>query len=155
VHDLLREVVPTVEPLARKNGNRFVVNAPEAAASVVVDQVKFRQSLLNLLSNACKFTENGTVELEVERRQVEGREWVEWSVRDTGIGIAPEQRHKLFQSFSQVDSSATRRFGGTGLGLAISQKFCQLMGGHISVESEPGHGAVFTIHLPAAGNDEG
>ncbi|MBS1875116.1 MAG: HAMP domain-containing protein [Acidobacteria bacterium] len=148
VDSLIRDVTATVEPLAKRNGNRLVVHSGYQGL-VQLDALKFRQSLLNLLSNACKFTENGTVEIEVERRPEQDREWVEWRVRDTGIGIAPEDMRKLFHSFSQVDSSATRRFGGTGLGLAISQRLCQMMGGHITVKSEPGQGSEFTIRMPA------
>ena len=147
VENLVREVAATVEPLARRNGNRLVVRT-EYQGAVAVDAMKFRQSLLNLLSNACKFTENGTVELEVERKADRDKDWVEWRVRDTGIGIAPEDIRKLFQAFSQVDSSATRKFGGTGLGLAISQRFCQMMGGSIRVKSALGQGSEFTIRMP-------
>ena len=137
-----------IGPLARKNNNRFVVEAGDRDYQTEVDPMRFRQSLLNLLSNACKFTENGTVTLSVDERLEDEKPWVCWTVRDTGPGIAPEDLGKLFRSFSQVDSSATRKHGGTGLGLAISQRFCQLMGGRISVESKPGAGSAFTIHLP-------
>ena len=113
-----------------------------------VDPLRFRQSLFNLLSNACKFTENGTITLEVERELVDGHDWVNWHVRDTGIGIAPDDQKRLFQSFSQVDSSATRKYSGTGLGLAISRDLCRKMGGDITVESELGAGSTFTIRLP-------
>ncbi len=147
VQSMIRDVASTVEPLARRNGNRLVIH--EGYRGVVhLDALKFRQSLLNLLSNACKFTENGTVELEVETRPDSQGSWLEWRVRDSGIGIAPADTSKLFQAFSQVDSSATRKFGGTGLGLAISQRFCQLMGGEITVQSECGKGSTFTISVP-------
>jgi signal transduction histidine kinase len=155
VSDVVREVIPTVEPLAKKNGNTFLVDAGSVEGTVEADPMRFRQSLLNLLSNACKFTENGTIRLEVERSRANGKEWIDCHVTDTGIGIAPENMAKLFQSFSQVDSSAKRRHGGTGLGLAISQRFCQLMGGEITVDSEVGKGATFTLRLPAAGEDTG
>ena len=151
VADLVREAAQTAEPLARRNGNRFVVEEGCPEGAMVVDAMKFRQSLLNLLSNACKFTENGRVTLAVERRARDGSQWICWEVRDTGIGIPGESLHKLFQSFSQVDSSATRKYGGTGLGLAISQRFCQMMGGHITVESQAGHGSIFTIYIPVRG----
>ena len=150
IRDLVAEVAQTIEPLARKNRNRFVVETGQAAGTVVVDAVKFRQSLLNLLSNACKFTENGHVSLKVDRYETDGRRWVRWSVKDTGIGISLENQEKLFRPFTQVDSSATRKYGGTGLGLAISQRFCQMMGGHITVESARGQGSTFTIHVPDA-----
>ena len=115
-----------------------------------VDPMRFRQSLLNLLSNACKFTENGIVTLTLDQRMEQEKPWVCWTVSDTGPGIASGDLDKLFKSFSQIDSSATRKHGGTGLGLAISQRFCQMMGGRISVESEPGIRTAFTIHLPIA-----
>jgi CheY-like chemotaxis protein len=100
------------------------------------------------LSNACKFTENGMVDLDVTQSEVDGEPWTHWRVRDTGIGISETQRDKLFLSFSQVDQSTTREYGGTGLGLAISQRLCQMMGGYIDVQSQPGQGSAFTIHLP-------
>jgi signal transduction histidine kinase len=141
---LVREARETAEPLARKNRNRLEIHYEERGETMLADPVKFRQSLFNLLSNACKFTENGVITLEVERQQQE----VLWHVRDTGIGIDAEQQHRLFQSFSQVDSSATRKYGGTGLGLAISQRLCQLMGGEITLASAPGAGSTFTIRMP-------
>jgi signal transduction histidine kinase/FixJ family two-component response regulator len=150
VGTLVDDAHATTEPLARKNGNRLVVKCEDRRAAMYTDLIKFRQSLLNLLSNACKFTENGTITLEVRQTAIDGREWFEWAVSDTGIGIPSEQMHKLFRSFSQVDSSSTRKHGGTGLGLNISQRLCELMGGSISAESEPGVGSRFTIRLPVA-----
>ena len=144
VSALVTEARETAEPLARKNRNRFEIRYEDRGDTIMADPVKFRQSLFNLLSNACKFTENGTVTLEVERQ----RDQLLWHVRDTGIGIAPEQQHRLFQSFSQVDSSATRKYGGTGLGLSISQRLCQMMDGEITVHSAPGQGSTFTIRMP-------
>lgn len=149
VGSIVHDVVSTIEPLAKGNGNRLLVHN-HYDGIVEIDAIKFRQSLLNLLSNACKFTENGTVELEVESHPERGREWIEWRVKDSGIGIAARDMDKLFQAFSQVDSSATRKYGGTGLGLAISQRFCQLMGGQISVQSELGKGSTFVIRMPRA-----
>jgi signal transduction histidine kinase len=108
------------------------------------------QSLLNLLSNACKFTEQGTISLTITREEETGRDYIGWQVRDTGIGIDRENLNRLFHAFSQVDSSVTRKHGGTGLGLAISQRLCRLMGGEITVESCPGQGSTFTIRMPAA-----
>ncbi len=148
VKDIIQEAVNTVEPLAKRNNNRLVVAPEPPAETMRTDLVKFRQSLFNLLSNACKFTENGTVSLELEKEVVDGEDWICWSVRDTGAGIAPRDLSKLFRSFSQVDNSSTRKHGGTGLGLAISQRFCQLMGGDITVTSEPGTGSTFTIRVP-------
>lgn len=141
---LVTEARETAEPLARKNRNQLEIRYAECGETMLADPVKFRQSLFNLLSNACKFTENGVVTLEVERED----NAVLWHVRDTGIGINAEQQNRLFQSFSQVDSSATRKYGGTGLGLAISQRLCQLMGGEITLQSAPGAGSTFTIRMP-------
>jgi CheY-like chemotaxis protein len=135
-------------PLASKNGNHLTVHCAPGLPAMHVDVGKFRQSLYNLLSNACKFTRNGTIRVEVVPVIADGLEAIEWRVSDTGIGIAPDQMHMLFQPFSQVDASATRDYGGTGLGLAISQGFCELMGGKITVASKPGQGSTFTIRLP-------
>jgi signal transduction histidine kinase len=146
---MIDDVVSTVEPLARRNANSIVSACRTVHASMPADLMKFRQSLLNLLSNACKFTDNGTVTLEVSDAQENGRPWLHWNVRDTGIGIDPAQAEKLFRPFSQVDSSTTRKYGGTGLGLAISQRFCELMGGRITCESVAGKGSTFCIHMPA------
>ncbi|MCW5982376.1 MAG: HAMP domain-containing protein [Bryobacteraceae bacterium] len=145
IGDMIRDTMMTVEPLAAKNGNTLVVRRDESATLMYADVIRFRQSLLNLLSNACKFTKKGTVTLEVDR---DSEDWLVWRVRDTGIGIAPENQTKLFQSFSQVDSSYSRRYEGSGLGLAISRKLCQMMGGDIQVESEVGAGSTFTIRVP-------
>ena len=112
------------------------------------DVTKVRQILLNLLSNACKFTDHGTVSLDVDRMTTAGQEWIQFRVSDTGIGISTEQQENLFQEFTQADISISRKYGGTGLGLAISHRFVQLMKGRIMVESTPGQGAVFTVHLP-------
>ncbi|MCP5111175.1 MAG: hybrid sensor histidine kinase/response regulator, partial [bacterium] len=148
VRKLIEEVVNTIRPLAAQNSNELEVVCTAGDANLYADSMRFRQSLLNLMGNACKFTENGTVTLEVEREKVRGRECMYWHVRDTGIGISPENQKKLFQAFTQVDSSTTRTHGGTGLGLAISQRFCRLMGGEITVESEPGKGSTFSICIP-------
>jgi hypothetical protein len=109
---------------------------------------EMRQALLNLMSNANKFTERGTITIDARKGQEEGRDWVTIAVADTGIGMTAEQIGKLFQEFSQADASTTRKYGGTGLGLAISKRFCQMMGGDIAVESEVGRGSTFTIRLP-------
>ncbi len=151
VGPVLEEVAGTVEPMARKNGNRVVVETSPEDLWVRADRGRFRQSLLNLASNACKFTENGVVTLSAALSP-RGSEECDIHVRDTGIGIAESEIAKLFEAFVQVDSSHTRRHGGTGLGLAISRKFCRLMSGDIRVQSAPGQGSVFTISLPAAQN---
>ncbi len=148
VESVVDSVAATVGLLAAKNGNSLSVNR-QTGGSFVTDVTRFRQSLLNLLGNACKFTQNGRVTLRVRRESSGGREWMCWDVIDTGVGISPEEREKLFKPFSQVDSSATRKHGGTGLGLVISQKLCMLMGGGIEFESEPGKGSRFTIRIPA------
>jgi len=112
------------------------------------DQTRLRQSLLNLASNANKFTEKGTVTIAARQGQEDGRDWITLAVTDTGIGMTPEQMGRLFQEFSQASSTTASKYGGTGLGLVISRRFCQMMGGDITVESEVGHGSTFTIRLP-------
>jgi len=112
-----------------------------------VDPMRLRQILLNLLSNACKFTKQGEVALRA-RRMVDGREWIELTVADTGIGMTAEQQAKLFEEFSQADAATAQRFGGTGLGLAITRKLARIMGGDVTVTSEPGKGSAFTVRLP-------
>ena len=113
--------------------------------------MRLRQILLNLLSNSCKFTKHGEVALRV-RRVIDGREWVEFAVSDTGIGMTVEQLARMFEEFSQADSLTARRYGGTGLGLAITRKLARMMGGDVTVTSEPGKGSVFTVRLPRSGN---
>jgi PAS domain S-box-containing protein len=148
VEAIVRDVVTTIQPLAQKNANKLEVHTASGIGSMHADLTKVRQSLFNLLSNACKFTEGGLVRLEVGRDPRESG-WLTFRVSDTGIGMTPEHLAKLFKPFSQVDPSATRRFGGSGLGLAITRHFCQAMGGDIAVESRVGVGSTFTIRLPA------
>ena len=119
-----------------------------AIGSIHADQIRLRQSLLNLASNANKFTEKGTITIAADQGQENGRTWITLTVADTGIGMTPHQMSKLFQEFSQASSATTSKYGGTGLGLAISRRFCQMMGGDITVESAPGRGSTFTIRLP-------
>jgi signal transduction histidine kinase len=145
---LLHDVLSTAEVLAKRNRNKLFQIEPIWHGAMLVDPLRFRQCLLNLISNSCKFTEDGVISIAVEQGFEAGQPWILWKVRDTGVGISPENRAKLFRSFSQVDSSATRRFGGSGLGLAISQQLCQAMGGFIRVESEVGQGSTFTIYIP-------
>jgi signal transduction histidine kinase len=145
---LIDGVVKTIEPLAAKNENRVAINCEGAIGSLYADQMRLRQALLNLLSNASKFTERGTISVDARHGQENGCDWVTIAVTDTGIGMTPEQMGRLFQEFSQADASTTRKYGGTGLGLAISKRFCQMMGGDIAVESEVGRGSTFTIRLP-------
>ena len=149
VGPLIEDVAGTVRPLVEKNGNRFEVRCPEGIGTLREDVTKVRQVLLNLLSNAAKFTEKGVVTLEVNREWTAEEEWVVFTVSDTGIGMTPEQRERLFEPFVQADAATMRKYGGTGLGLAISRKYCQLMGGDIRVETTRGKGSVFTVRLPA------
>jgi signal transduction histidine kinase len=145
---VIKDVATTIEPMAAKNGNRLLIDCPADLGAIHADQTRFRQSLLNLASNASKFTENGTVTIAARQEHENGRAWVAFAVADTGIGMTPEQIGRLFQEFSQVSSASASKYGGTGLGLVISRRFCQMMGGDIMVESEPGHGSTFTIRLP-------
>ncbi len=148
IRTLVQDAVQTVQPMAEKNGNRLIVHCPEDLGRMHADVTRVRQVVLNLLSNACKFTENGEVTLEGTRDRVDGHDWIRISVSDTGIGLTPEQMGKLFQEFSQADSSTTRKYGGTGLGLAISRRLCRMMDGDIDVESTTGKGSTFTVRLP-------
>src|SRR6202048_3150214 len=145
---LINGVVKTIEPLAAKNENRVAVSCDGAIGTLHADSMRLRQALLNLMSNANKFTERGTISVDARHGQENGHDWVTIAVADTGIGMMPEQMGKLFHEFSQADASTTRKYGGTGLGLAISKRFCQMMGGDITVESVHGHGSTFTIRLP-------
>jgi GAF domain-containing protein/CheY-like chemotaxis protein len=145
---LIEDVAKTIEPMATKNGNRIVVDCQTDLGTAHADQTRFRQALLNLASNANKFTEKGTVTMTAEAQRLEGRDWITIGVTDTGIGMTQEQMGRLFQEFSQADASTTRKYGGTGLGLAISRHFCRMMGGDITVESKPGEGSTFMIRLP-------
>jgi PAS domain S-box-containing protein len=149
VATMIQDVVTTIQPLVTKNANTLVVQGIAELGVMRADLTKVRQSLFNLLSNACKFTERGTITLVVSREPGEGGDWVSLRVRDTGIGMTPDQQQKLFQAFSQADASTTRRYGGTGLGLVITKYFCQMLGGDIMVESQVGRGSTFTIRLPA------
>src|SRR5262245_30548373 len=144
----IEDVAKTVEPMATNNANRMVIDCAPDLGTIHADQTRFRQALLNLASNANKFTENGTVTIAARAQQLDGREWITIAVTDTGIGMTEEQMGRLFQEFSQADASTSRKYGGTGLGLAISRHFCRLMGGDITVESKPGEGSTFMIRLP-------
>jgi signal transduction histidine kinase len=124
------------------------VQCADNLGTMQADLTKVRQALFNLLSNACKFTKQGAVALEVTRQAEDGAEWITFRVSDSGIGMTPTQMGKLFQAFSQAEASTARQYGGTGLGLAITKRFCQMMGGDVTVESEVGKGATFTIRLP-------
>jgi PAS domain S-box-containing protein len=151
VREMVRDVATTVRPLVEKNANRLDVACDDGVGTMRSDLVKVRQALLNLLSNATKFTERGTITLTVAReRNGGGSDWMVFRVADSGIGMTPEQMAKLFEAFSQAEASTSRKYGGTGLGLAITQRFCQMMGGDVQVASDPGKGSTFTVRLPAA-----
>jgi signal transduction histidine kinase/CheY-like chemotaxis protein len=154
VRNMIRDVEAIIIPLVEKNGNTLKVDCLQEPGTMRADLSKVRQGLFNLLSNACKFTSCGEVGLQVQRECSEGKEWLLFCVRDTGIGITPEQIDKLFKAFSQADSSTSRKFGGTGLGLNITRSFCRLMGGDVTVKSEFGKGSTFTIRLPASPSEE-
>jgi signal transduction histidine kinase/CheY-like chemotaxis protein len=149
VSEVVGAAVAMVRPLIVKNGNSFELVLEDELGEMHADLTRVRQILLNLLSNASKFTSEGKITLSVRRQYEARREWITFAVRDTGIGMTVEQRRRLFQPFTQADASTTRKYGGTGLGLNITQRFCKLMGGSIEVESEPGVGSVFTARLPA------
>lgn len=167
IETLIWEVVTTIEPLLSKNGNTLTVKCADEIGTAQLDLTKVRQCLLNLLSNATKFTHQGTIIFSVSKDEVQehGKQrmkvppssfvnnqssWIIFSITDTGIGMSPEQVSRVFQPFTQADSSTTRHYGGTGLGLTITQKFCQMMGGDITVTSELNHGSTFSIYLPAS-----
>ena len=171
VAKLVKEVAATVQPLVAKKGNTLEVECPADVGSMRSDQTKVRQVLFNLLSNACKFTEKSVITLRVkkEERRMQNAEsgqrakgasilhssfcLLHFSVSDTRIGMTAEQTGKLFEAFSQADASTNRKYGGTGLGLAISRKFCQMLGGDITVQSEAGKGSTFTATLPVEARD--
>ena len=145
---LIADVIKTIEPLATKNSNKVAVQCDSGIGTMQADQMRLRQALLNLMSNANKFTDRGTISIEARQGQENGRDWITLAVADTGIGMTAEQMGQLFQEFSQASSSTASKYGGTGLGLVISRRFCQMMGGDITVESEPGRGSTFTIRVP-------
>jgi len=146
---LIDEISATAQPLMKKNSNRLSIERSQHLGSAHQDLTKLRQTLLNLLSNAAKFTHEGTITLHVNRTEQAGVEWLSFAVSDTGIGIAEDKIERVFEEFAQADDSTTRDYGGTGLGLAISQRFCKLLGGDLSVHSELGEGSTFTIRIPA------
>jgi len=149
--DLLNEVIATIRPVTEKKHNHLALQIDQSLGSMYADVTKTRQILFNLLSNAAKFTEHGHLHLKIFRRrhEINAEEWITFRISDDGIGMTPEQQKKLFQPFTQVDASTTRRFGGTGLGLTITKQFVEMMQGHITVDSEFGEGTCFTVELPA------
>ena len=148
VAGMINDVASTLKPLVDKNANTLQVHLAADLGAMHADLTKVRQSLFNLLSNASKFTEKGTITLKAEPVFKDGARWIAFRVADTGIGMTPEQLDKLFQPFVQADSSTSRKYGGTGLGMTITQLFVKMMGGEMSVASEPGAGTTFTVLLP-------
>jgi signal transduction histidine kinase len=149
LNEMVHEVIANVQPMVAEKGNKLVVKCPSGLGMVSTDQTKLRQAALNLMSNAAKFTENGTIILSVQRRKSQAGDWIEIQVQDSGIGIAQSDIGRLFQNFGQANSATSSKYGGTGLGLALSQKFCALMGGGISATSQLSHGSCFSIRVPA------
>ena len=148
IFELVQSIVNISLLLVKKNENTLEVSCSENIGNMVADMTRVRQSLFNLLSNAAKFTKNGKIYLSVTKIRDSQGTWVSFRVRDTGIGIAKDKMDKIFEQFSQADSSTTKEYGGTGLGLTLTKQFCDLMNGDISVQSEPGKGAEFIIVLP-------
>jgi signal transduction histidine kinase/DNA-binding response OmpR family regulator len=152
---LLDEVVSTTQPLAKNNGNKIDIHRSGRLGQVRSDATKLRQILLNLISNATKFTKNGHISVYTSSDKVGDRDWFTFEIQDSGIGMTAEQLKRLFQPFSQADGSTTRKYGGTGLGLAITKRFCEMLGGDISVVSKAGHGTTFSVRLPAIVRETG
>jgi signal transduction histidine kinase len=148
IREMLNDVTATMQPVAKKNGNDLVVDIDPALGRMQADPTKVRQALFNLLGNACKFTRNGHIELQATREVLPSGPWVCFRVKDSGIGMTPDQSRRVFEPFTQADASTSRKYGGTGLGLTISRRFCELMGGSVHVESEMGKGTTFSIRLP-------
>ena len=149
VEEMLSDIASTAVPLVEKQGNELTLDSHLPLGKMTTDLTKLRQALLNLISNAAKFTKNGQVTLATQCKTIAGQQWIEFQVTDTGIGIAEDKQGILFDEFTQADDSTTRNYGGTGLGLAITKRFCEMLGGTISVKSQLGQGATFTILLPA------
>ncbi|MCH8801934.1 MAG: hypothetical protein IH963_13615, partial [Chloroflexi bacterium] len=149
VEPMVQDVATTMQTLVEKNSNTLEIYCPDSVGSIHADTTKIRQCLFNLLSNASKFTEKGTISLTVNRYSDDGRDWINFAVGDTGIGMTEEQMGRLFEAFAQAEASTRRNYGGTGLGLAITRHFCEMMGGTVLVESEAGKGSTFTMKLPA------
>ena len=140
--------IGSIRPIAVQSGNSLTIDLDPRLGEMRGDSTRLRQCLLNLLSNACKFTEKGRIEVNAcELENLDG--WLSFSVSDTGIGMTPEQQARVFDAFVQADASTSANYGGTGLGLAICHEFCELMGGTITVDSEPGKGSTFTVVIPS------
>ena len=151
---LIDDITETISPIASENRNTLTRSSHLDTLEIYTDKIRLKQILLNMLSNACKFTNNGNITLEIYNQSDEGNPWIYFKITDTGIGITEEQLQKLFNEFTQADSSTTREYGGTGLGLVISQRFCRLMGGDIEVSSVYKEGSVFTVKLPVTQNPD-
>jgi len=146
--EIINDVVSIISPLVSKNSNELKVNLDQNFDTMYSDLTKIRQILFNILSNSSKFTDNGSITLDATQELFNGKKWINFQVSDTGIGMTGDQQEKLFRVFSQAEASMMKRYGGTGLGLALSKRYCNLLGGNISVESEYGMGTTFTIKLP-------
>jgi len=149
LNKMVQEVIANVQPLVSERKNKLVVRCPDGIGMVSTDATKLRQAALNLISNAAKFTDGGTITMSVQRRKSQAGDWIEIQVRDTGIGIAPSDMSRLFQNFGQASRATSNKYGGTGLGLALSQRLCAMLGGGISATSELGRGSCFTIRVLA------
>jgi signal transduction histidine kinase len=148
INDLLNGVKDISSTLTAKNANTLVIEAPKEAGTMTTDLTKVRQSILNFVSNAAKFTEKGTITVRCRIEKEKGQEWVSFDVIDTGMGMTPEQVRKIFQPFQQAEDSTSKKFGGTGLGLTVTKKFSEILGGGVEVHSEIGKGSTFSIRLP-------
>ena len=155
LNEMVEEVIANVQPMVSENRNKLAVKCRKNLGIVSTDQTKLRQAALNLMSNAAKFTQDGTITLSVQRRRSQAGDWIEIQVQDSGIGIAQSDIGRLFQNFGQANSATSSKYGGTGLGLALSQKLCALLGGGISAISELGHGSCFTIRVVAWMSEQG
>jgi signal transduction histidine kinase len=153
VEPMVQDVATTMQTLVEKNSNTLEIDCPDSVGSIHADTTKIKQCLFNLIGNASKFAEKGTISLTVSKDTEDGQEWVNFAVSDTGIGMTEEQMGRLFEAFAQAEASTRRGYGGTGLGLAITRHFCEMMGGTVRVKSEAGKGSTFTMKLPAVVND--
>lgn len=152
--DFLQELTGLVQPLMKKNDNAFNVTSDQAVIEMHSDEAKLRQSLTNLIGNAAKFTSQGRVDLNVQKKALTDGDWIIFQVSDTGIGMNEAQMSRLFESFYQADSSISRRYGGTGLGLSLTKQFCEMLGGRLSVQSTLGQGTTFTMEIPARSKEQ-
>ena len=153
MESMVQDVATTMQTLIEKNSNTLEIDCPDSVGSIHADTTEIRQCLFNLIGNASKFTDHGTISLTVSRETEDGQDWINFAVGDTGIGMTEEQMGRLFEAFAQAEASTRRDYGGTGLGLAITRHFCEMMGGTVLVESELGKGSTFTMKLPVAVED--